>query len=360
MEDFYHRLSYSFGNEDWETEKRALKIQKGDHVLCVTASGDRPLNLLTQECGQITSVDTNGMQNALLDLKRVALERLPYDEYLRFLGMKDASDRMQTYSAFSADLDPKSHALWMRHKRAIKRGVIFQGAIERRTKMVTFLVNLTRRRKVKRLFSFDNVQEQRDFVDKSFETKSWRNLIDLLLKPRLTRIFLSDPGLYEYVDSKINAGTYIHDRLHSALGQFPAKQSPLLSMILRGYVDPDHLPPYLTQAGVEQIRPRLDRLKIETADLISFLENSPENSYDCFSLSDVASYVPYEAFERMVKAVQRCAKPGARFSIRQFMTNYEMPSSVANFFERDRELEEKLSKEDRCFVYRFMTGTIKK
>ena len=49
MTFFFSRLSYSFGNEDWRTEKRALGIRPHDQVLCITASGDRPLNLLARD-----------------------------------------------------------------------------------------------------------------------------------------------------------------------------------------------------------------------------------------------------------------------------------------------------------------------
>lgn len=360
MEDFYHRLSYSFGNEDWETEKKALRIKKGDSVICVTASGDRPLNLLTEDCGKITSVDTNPMQNALLDLKRAAIRDLPYDEYLAFLGLTPCKKRIYTYKELASKLDSCSDMLWMRHRKAIKRGVLFQGAIEKRIKLATFLVRLTRAKKVRRLFSFTDLQQQADYAQKGFDTRMWRGFIDLFLRPNFTRLFLRDPGLYEFVDPNIHVGHYIHDRLHEALGRFLAKESPLLSMILRGKVDMDYLPPYLQPEGVKRIRSRLDRIEVATDDLISYLEKAPENSFDCFSLSDVASYVPFESFERMVKAVHRCARPGARFSIRQFLTKYDFPESMAPYFERDYDLEQKLSQEDRCFVYRFMTGTVKK
>jgi S-adenosylmethionine-diacylglycerol 3-amino-3-carboxypropyl transferase len=59
MANFYSRLSYSFGNEDWLTEHKALQIQPTDSVLCVTASGDRPLNLLTKELKALVAVDAN-------------------------------------------------------------------------------------------------------------------------------------------------------------------------------------------------------------------------------------------------------------------------------------------------------------
>ena len=51
--------------------------------------------------------------------------------------------------------------------------------------------------------------------------------------------------------------------------------------------------------------------------MISYLERAPDNSFDRFSMSDVASYIPYEAFERMITSLVRVAKPGSRFCIRK-------------------------------------------
>ncbi len=38
---FFKQLCYTFGNEDWITEKDALRINPSDRVLCITAVIDR-------------------------------------------------------------------------------------------------------------------------------------------------------------------------------------------------------------------------------------------------------------------------------------------------------------------------------
>ena len=69
MSRFYERLNYSFGNEDPFTELKALRIKPSDTVVCVTASGDRPLNLMSCPLEKIYCVDLNPIQNHLLSLK---------------------------------------------------------------------------------------------------------------------------------------------------------------------------------------------------------------------------------------------------------------------------------------------------
>ncbi len=69
MTTFFSRLSYTWGNEDWNTEREALQIGSQDTVLCITASGDRPLNLLVDDCHRMVAIDANQQQNYLLHLR---------------------------------------------------------------------------------------------------------------------------------------------------------------------------------------------------------------------------------------------------------------------------------------------------
>jgi S-adenosylmethionine-diacylglycerol 3-amino-3-carboxypropyl transferase len=360
MGNFYSRLSYSFGNEDWITEQKALRIKPKDRVVSITASGDRPLNLLATELGELVSVDTNPMQNALFDLKRAAIKKLDYAEYISFLGVGPHPDRSKAYSLIEKDLSPISAKLWSRHRTKISRGVLYEGAVEKWLRVASRILRPFRGKKIDKLFSFDDINEQQAFLNTHWHTYFWKKTFHIVLHPWITRFFIKDPGLYAYVDQEIHIGNHLYDKLHGSLNRFLAKESVLLSLILKGDVDKNHFPPYLNQAGFAQIKSQIDKARFETIDMASFLENSPENSIDCFSCSDIASYISKQNFERVVKGMLRAAKPGARFCMRQFLSNYQIPADIASCFVRDASLEEELEKEDRCFVYRFMCGTIQK
>jgi S-adenosylmethionine-diacylglycerol 3-amino-3-carboxypropyl transferase len=77
---FMTTLNYASCNEDWRSEWDALKITSDDRILCITGSGDRPLNLLFQGPGKVIAMDLNPVQNHLLRLKVAAMKELPYDE----------------------------------------------------------------------------------------------------------------------------------------------------------------------------------------------------------------------------------------------------------------------------------------
>ncbi len=174
MGSFYSRLSYSFGNEDWNTEQKALQIQPSDRVLCVTASGDRPLNLLTTELKQLVAVDANPLQNALFDLKRVALSKLSYNNYLAFIGVDSCQKRLETYSQIEKSLDPMTSALWEQLPKKIKRGVLYEGSVEKMLTIGSTLIRLFRGKKIDSLFAIDSLQEQQKFISQHWHTYLWK------------------------------------------------------------------------------------------------------------------------------------------------------------------------------------------
>lgn len=365
MSNFFSRLSYSFGNEDWRSEQEALKIKKGDRVLSITASGDRPLHLLLDECSEVVSIDANPIQNYLLNLKCVAMQELSYNDYIAFLGAIPNEYRLKTFEKLLPNMDEQAQKYWIKNKSMIDKGILYQGLLERKCQgIVAPFIQICRGKKVKQLFEFSDIEEQREFVGKSWDKLYWRKAFDIALNSVVSRLLLryivDDPGLYDHLNGSINIGTYFYKRMNNSLMENLAQESLLFSLFLKGKVDRKAFPPYLTEEGVDIIKKRTHRITVKNIDIVSYLENAPSNNFDCFSLSDVASYLNQNDFLKMMNEVQRVAKPGARFSIRQFLSNHKVPEEMQNVFYRDTALEKKLEKEDRCFVYRFMAGTIKK
>ncbi len=357
MASFFSLLRYSFGNEDWRTEEAALNIQPQDQVLCITASGDRPLNLLARECQKIVCVDANSVQNYLLQLKAAAMHQLDYEDYLAFLGAVPGKHRKQTLQHLLPHMDPQAAQFWKKNEKMVSKGILYQGRVERLTYLLAMLLSLARGKKVKRLFEMDCLEEQKKFVRNEWNSYMWRKVMDFLLNPLVSRLIIKDPGLAN-IGSDIKPGSYIYERIHASLEQDLAKKNPLLSLIMRGKVSHEAFSPYLTEEGTRAIKTRLSALEIRTTDVIQYLESLPGPTFDVFSLSDVASYLSYPNFIRLLKNMIRTAKPGARFCLRQFLSSYEIPPNLQPYFVRDKALERNLEQKDNCFVYRFFVGRI--
>lgn len=357
MKNFFSLLRYSFGNEDWRTEEEALDIQPQDQVLCITASGDRPLNLLIRECQKIVCIDANPVQNHLLQLKAAAMQALDYEDYLAFLGAKPCKNRRQILQYLLPLMDPRTAYFWDKRRKMIAKGVLYQGAVERLTSIVSKVFALTRGKKVQRLFAMNNIEEQRKFLREEWDSRFLRKCFNLILNTFLSRMIIEDPGLTNF-SGEIKPGNYIYDRINASLERELAKKNPLLSLLLKGKVSQEAFSPYLTEEGVQAIKSRLSVLEIRTVNILNYLESLSEPKFDVFSLSDVASYLSYPDFIRLLKGIIKTAKPGARFCLRQFLSSYEIPQNLQSYFVRDKSLEKRLERLDNCFVYRFMVGTI--
>jgi S-adenosylmethionine-diacylglycerol 3-amino-3-carboxypropyl transferase len=357
MTKFFSLLRYSFGNEDWRTEEEALDIQPHDHVLCITASGDRPLNLLTRECQKMVCVDANSAQNYLLHLKAAAMNHLDYEEYLAFLGATPCRERKQVLDSLIPCMDPAAGQFWAKRKNMVAKGILYQGAVERLTNLVAKLFAVARGKKIKRLFAMNNIEEQRKFLREEWDSYFLRKLFNLVLNTFLSRLIIEDPGLANF-SPDLKPGNYLYDRIHASLERELAKKNLLLSLLLKGKVSKEAFSPYLTEEGIQAIKPRLSTLEVHTVDIVNYLESLTEPTFDVFSVSDVASYLSYPNFIRLLKGMIKTAKPGARFCMRQFLSSYEIPSSLQPYFIRDKSLEKRLERLDNCFVYRFTVGTI--
>lgn len=358
MGDFYSRLSYSYGNEDWRTEQQALALESGDRVLCVTGSGDRPLNLLTTDCKEVVAIDLNSIQNNLLALKARAMAKFSFPEYLQFLGAAPSTSRLESLERLALEGD--LHSFWWQNRSLVEKGVLYQGALEKLLNKSSGLLSLIRKEKVERLFSFDSLEEQRVHVKRHWDKPFIRKIFELFLKPSVTKLVLNDPGLSANLMPSLNIGTYLYDRIHSYLDRNLAKESLLLNLMLNRNMPQEAMPPYLKEEGVAAIKTKLDGLSWVTDNLITYLEKAPANSFDGFSIADVASYLNPSDYTRLLHAMKRVGKPGARFCMRQFLSAHHIPDDLSSHFTREPALEARLEQEDRCMVYRFMVGTISK
>ena len=356
---FITTLNYASCNEDWRSEWDALKITPDDRILCVTGSGDRPLNLLYQNPGKIIAMDLNPIQNYLFRLKMAAIKEFQYNEYISFLGLTNSGNRMKSWRRIRENLPKDCKIFWDGQSKVLMKGVIYQGRWETYLRKLALIAKAIRGTTIKRLFEFDNVDEQREFVEKRWNRRWWRLTFEVLGSATISRTFFKDPGFYQYVAGDMNIGKYIFECMMKYLKNHLARESFMLSLMFNGNFSEYDLPPYLDPRCVEKIIARLDKVKIRTADILQHMENARENSFTKYSLSDVPSFLDQKGFERLLDGIVKSGAPGARFCIRQFLTNHNVPSRLEKILIRETDLEEDLKKSDRSFAYRFIVGHLR-
>ena len=86
-----------------------------------------------------------------------------------------------------------------------------------------------------------------------------------------------------------------------------------------------------------------------TADIGEAIEGLAPRSVDCFALSNVFEYSPRSVFERTCTGLQRAARPGARFALRNLLAPRRLADVPA--FRVDAALGARLRDADRGFIY---------
>ena len=136
----------------------------------------------------------------------------------------------------------------------------------------------------------------------------------------------------------------------TSVAELPARSNYFLAQVLLGrYLDEVTVPDYLKEENFETIRNRLDRLTAVTADIGEALSALPEESIDCFALSNVFEYSPRELFDRSIAALVRAARPEARLSLRNLLAPRRLAHHPA--FVVDAALSVRLRDADRGFIY---------
>lgn len=355
---FASSLNYTSVNEDWRTEAQALRLHNGGRVLCVTGSGDRPLDLLATTSTRITAIDHNPSQNHLLRLKMAAMQALSFEDYARFLGLVEAAPgwREGVWAQLEPLLDTNARRYWRANAPTLARGILYQGRFERYARRLARIAHLLRPRTIDALFDFDDLEAQREFVRSTWDAPGWPSVFRLVLHPLTSRIFLGDPAYFAHPD--VAAGRYLYRRMRRALMTGLARENFMLSLVLTGTLPARGLPPYLTADGYRRIRSRLDRIDVVDADLIDHAQGTPLSAFSHFSLSDVPSYLTRDQFQSLMNALARDAAAGARIVVRQFLTRYALSEPASAILQRDSALETELALRDRSFGYDFMVATV--
>lgn len=349
---FFQNLNFASSNEDGQTELTVLAESK--HIVCLTGSGTRPLDMLLTGADKIYAIDINPMQNALLELKIAAFKTLNYAELLAYLGLGNCSDRMVLHARVEGQLTPELRNYWQQYIKLIRAGIWYAGLWEKVLRMGARGVRLIRGRAVNALFAAATLEEQQDIWQRRFDDRIWRASIRILGRRWVwTRIigepgggFLPPPG---EVEARL-AGAF-----SDAAGLFFFRDSDFASLILRGHhVVSEALPLHLQHQNFENIRDSLSRIQIVDGGLTD-LSRLGISGVDGFSLSDFGSYCDQAAYTACWQGVLDAAAPKARFCERVFMNPLPHPFPQIHVNER---VSKQLTRNDRAIIYNIVAGTI--
>lgn len=352
MKDYLHKLNYSSVNEDSCSEFRALEITHNDRILCITGSGARTLDLLTNLPDEIVSIDINPCQNYLLELKIAAIKKLNYNEFIRFIGIVKSTKRLDTYNELIPLLSESAKTFWNNNNSMIKRGILYQGEWEKYFGMLAKILQLTRKKTLSRLFECETIDQQKNVWISSWKNISWNYFIKAISSKQIWKYLFGDPGFYRYVPKGFSIATYFIEKFDEGVSKCLFKKSPFLNILFYKKLTMECLPPHLQKENYDVLKAGINRIKIITDSVEKYLLKN-ECKYDCFSLSDVSSYTSVAEYERLFNYISKRVNKNARVCERQFLVKRNLPVNISDYFMRNKNVEQEIENSDNSLFYSF-------
>jgi len=348
-----YKLIFTLNWEDPEMDRKALNIRPGDAMMTITSGGCNTLAFLLQNPAVIHTIDINPSQSHVIELKIEAMKLLDFKEYLSFVGLEPSENRLKIYSDIRKRLSKAAADFWDYNSAIINNGFLVNGRYERFVKLVGRFIRLIQgSRRINDLFIERSLTDQRIFYEKEWNTWRTRTIFNLFFNKHILARRGLKADYFTFDDGSNTFAESFFRRFSKVLRDVPVSGNYFLHLYLKGcYKSIHELPDYLLENNYEIIRSRLDRIHIVTGDAKKWLGETPDNSLNCLSLSNICELMSLDDTFRLFSEVLRTGTPGARICFRNLVIPREVPETLRDKIIRDKELSEEIFNRDRSFVY---------
>jgi S-adenosylmethionine-diacylglycerol 3-amino-3-carboxypropyl transferase len=351
-------LIYTLNWEDPQSDISAFKINKGDTIISVTSGGCNTIGYLLHDPDKVYSVDINPCQANVIELKLAAIRYLDYIQFMEFVGLRTCEDRVRIYKSLRKYLSDNGLKFWDNKTKILRDGLICKGKYSRYVTLVSDFVNIVYGKKtIDSILAMQDIEAQRDFFDKKFDNNKTR----LLFKLFFNRYLLARKGLkadyFYFDDGSESFAESFFKKFRNVICNIPIRGNYFLQLYLKGkFVFNDELPEYMLEKQFNIIKNRTERVIIETDDVKKWMSKMPDNSIDCFGLSNICELMSLNDTEKLFLEAFRIARPKARLSLRNLMIPRDVPENMKDKIVIDQELSNYLKNNDRSFVYSKVAG----
>jgi S-adenosylmethionine-diacylglycerol 3-amino-3-carboxypropyl transferase len=347
----FNGVLYSQCWEDPQIDREAFNIQKDDVVFSITSGGCNLLSFLIDDPKTVIALDLNPHQNYLLELKMAAFRFLSYDSMLRFIGVRECSNRLMKYELIRSVLSKPAKNYWDKNLGLVNRGIIHCGRYEDYMKLMRKCLRLiVSERTTRRFFETQDINKRELLFERKWNNRRWRIFTKVLLS-RKTMSMLFDKAFFKYLKTDFSFGEHFSEKVKHALTQLPTKENYFLRYILLGNYDENHLPPYLRREHFETIKSRLNRVRVVTCSCDNYFKQMPENSISKFNFTNVFEWMSEKEFMSLLNETIRVAKDDSVITYRNLLVPRKHPDSLSISIHSEDEFAEQLHKKDLSFIY---------
>lgn len=283
-------LVYNQCWEDPRLDRKALEITSDDNIAVITSAGCNALDYALAGANHVHAIDMNFRQNALLELKKAAIQNLDYEDFFRMFGKGKCENWTKLYpQLLRPKLPEQAQKFWDR------RGRFFRGTGRRpsfyfygTSGLFAWAVNgyvdrvVKLRPAINEILNAKTVEEQREIFDR-------QNLKDSLFKPMIRWLLGRDSTMAmlgvprsqrQQLDKGYPGGIaqFIVDRIETVFAKLPLHDNYFWRVYLTGEYTPECCPEYLKESNFEELKNNIVKnVSTHTNSLLGFLEGHEGN-----------------------------------------------------------------------------------
>jgi len=344
-------VNYSQCWEDAELLLDVLKINSQDRVLSITSGGDNSLSLLSQSPQALVMLDCDRGQNAITELKMIALRHLSYKEYLEILGVMPANNAQEYYDIVAPHLSQGAQEWFSQNREVFSCGVIHSGKFEHylnffRKHLLPYVHN---KKTISLFFEQGNLKTQKLFYVNTWCSWRWRSFFWIATQARLLRRFARQRRMYS--GERKNTSVNYSKRIDRLVGNVLVRDSSYTAYCLLGRYT-DKLPHYAREHVFNKMRNNTTTsVAQENQDILSYLQEVPDDSFTKYNLSDIFEGFLEEDSSQLWQEIVRVSVNGAVVVYWCNQVDHTPPLTLENRVVFQKEMSEKKSMEDRTFFY---------
>lgn len=333
--------------EDADVLLKGLSVDSGSKVLSIGSAGDNSLSLLADNPKLVVAVDINPVQLWLIELKKLAIQKLDYIEFKGFLGFTDSNTRLLLFDKLKDSLSENSKKYWESNRNLIESGLIYAGKFERYFRMFRRIILplIHNQGRIDMLFSAKSPEEQKLFFEEIWNNRRWRFLFKFFFSKWFMGRFGRDPEFLKQVNVPVAESISRRAAIH--LSSASCQTNYFLQFIMQGSFKSE-LPHYVREENYEKIRNNIDKIEIFhglAEDAITEF-----GKFNRFNLSNIFEYMNEEVFRNVVRSLLNGAENESILVYWNLLVDRKM-NQVSKLVTAKSKHSQELSSNDKGFFY---------
>ncbi len=357
-----HLYNFGISQDDAQTERRALELQRSDRLLCIASAGEVPLNLLALEDLKIDAVDTSSAQLHLSRLKLLAALHLDPGDAASLIGYKpcDEKKRIRMFDHLSKLFSDEEKSFWYGSRHILRKGPVHFGRFEQFISRFNWLgLSILGRKNMMRLFEYDDVELQKQHFDRRLDTKRVKFIFNIAFHPKIYKERGMDARGLTHAGGR-NIADFFFSRFRNFCTSTLARENYLLQLtFFNRILFEDALPEYLNATGNHHLRERQKNLNFHFASLSNHLRECPAGYYNKFALSNIGDWMTKQQYSELLQIIGERSQPSAKVLLRYIHYAPTVPPQLQNTILADSVSGEVLESLDRYPFYSLIPMTIK-